>query len=136
MDARKRVLVIDDDGDFRASVGALLVAEGFEVEEAASGREGLERIRALHPDVVVLDVMMENAFEGYGVTQALHYQPAFDDVRDVPVLMVSSIQESPGERFLKAEGEAGMVQPDDYLTKPLDTTRFVQAVRRLAARGR
>lgn len=134
MEDRKRVLVIDDDGDFRAAVTELLLAEGYDVAEAASGREGLEQLRAVSPDVVVLDVMLENAFEGYGVAQAIHYQPAFRELQDVPILMVSSIEENPEQRFLKAEYEAGMVRPDYYLTKPLDPQVFLDTVRKLAAR--
>ena len=134
MDDKRRVLVIDDDGDFRAAVTALLAAEGYDVAEASSGREGLEQLRAVHPDLVVLDVMMENAFEGYGVTQAIHYQPGFAEFQEVPILMVSSIQENPEERFMKAEYEAGMVRPDYYLTKPLDVLVFLETVRKLAAR--
>lgn len=130
----KRVLVIDDDGDFRAAVVALLSAHGYTVAEAASGREGLEQLRAVDPDLVVLDVMMENAFEGYGVTQAIHYQPGFAEFQDVPIVMVSSIQENPEERFLKAEYEAGMVRPDFYLTKPLDVPRFLATVEKALAR--
>ena len=130
----KRVLVIDDDGDFRAAVVALLSAQGYAVAEAASGREGLEQLRSVDPDLIVLDVMMENAFEGYGVSQAIHYQPGFAEFQDVPILMVSSIQENPEERFLKAEYEAGMVRPDFYLTKPLDVPRFLATVEKALAR--
>ena len=134
MEERGRVLVIDDDGDFRASVKELLAAEGYAVAEASSASEGLEGIRSLRPDVVVLDVMMENPFAGYGVTQALRFQPGFADLADIPILMVSSVEEGPEQRFLKAECEAGMVRPDAYLAKPLDPQRFLETVQRLAAR--
>ena len=131
MDARKRVLVIDDDGDFRASVSALLETAGYEVAEAASGREGLAQLEAVEPDLVVLDVMMENASEGYGVNQAIKFQPRFERFQDLPVVMVSSIEESPDERFSRSS-EVAMIRPDRYLTKPLDVPRFLDTVRRLA----
>ena len=134
MNDKRRVLVIDDDGDFRAAVTTLLLAEGYDVAEASSGREGLEQLRAVDPDLVVLDVMMENAFEGYGVTQAIHYQPGFAAFQDTPIIMVSSIQEYPEQRFMKAEYEAGMVRPEYYLTKPLDVPVFLQTVRQLVSR--
>jgi CheY-like chemotaxis protein len=135
MNAKKRVLVIDDDGDFRAAVSAMLQAEGYEVAEASSGRDGLEQLPAVAPDVVVLDVMMEDAFAGYGVNQAIRFQPGFELFQDTPIVMVSSVQEAPDQRFLKAAGEAGMVTPDCYLTKPLDVTSFLQTVRHLAERS-
>ena len=135
MDAKKRVLVIDDDGDFRTTVHAVLTAAGYEVAEAASGREGLERASALLPDLVVLDLMMEDPFAGYGVTQALRFQPAYRALQDTPILMVSAEQEDPEERFVKAGAEAAMVRPDGYFTKPLDVPSFLGAVERLAGRA-
>lgn len=131
MDAKKRVLVIDDDEDFRNSVTAILETEGYAVAAAASGREGLRQLQDVHPDLVVLDIMMENASEGYGVNQAIKFQPQFREFQGVPILMVSSIQETPDEIFGRAT-EVDMVRPDRYLTKPLDIPRFLATVRRLA----
>ena len=131
MDGKTRVLVIDDDGDFRASVAMLLETAGYDVAEAASGREGLQQLETVEPDLVVLDVMMENASEGYGVTQAIKFQPRFERFQNLPVVMVSSIEESPDERFSWAS-EVAMIRPDRYLTKPLDVPRFLDTVRRLA----
>ena len=53
-----RVLVVDDEAAIRDIVRRYLTAEGFEVAEAADGREALDRLRALEPDLVVLDVVM------------------------------------------------------------------------------
>ncbi len=133
MDTRKRVLVIDDDDDFRAVVRTLLLSAGYEVLEAASGREGLEQLADVRPDVVVLDVMMESPYEGYGVNQAIKFQPGYEELRGVPIIMVSSVQQGPEELFLKAEAEAGMVRPDRYLTKPLDVPRFLAAIAQVAS---
>jgi two-component system alkaline phosphatase synthesis response regulator PhoP len=129
-EASKRVLVIDDDDDFRSVVSTLLNAEGYQVDEATSGREGLARLEAVHPDLVIVDVMMESAAEGYGVSQALRFQPRYQELQDVPILMISSIQESPDEIYARAS-EVGMIRPDRYLTKPLDVPRFLQTVRQL-----
>lgn len=128
---RKKVLLIDDDDDFRASVGLLLAKEGFEIAEAASGKAGLQQLAAVHPDLIVLDVMMDNASDGYGVTQAIKFQPQFQQFQNVPILMISSIDQTPDERFAFA-GELDMVRPDRYLTKPIDVPRFLQTVRQLA----
>jgi CheY-like chemotaxis protein len=134
MDAKKRILVIDDDEDFRASVATILEHEGYEVAQATSGREGLEQLERVEPDLVMLDVMMDDPSDGYGVNQAIKYQPRFQRFQDVPIVMVSSIEESPDERFGWAS-EVGMTRPDRYLTKPLDVPRFLATVRQLAHRA-
>lgn len=138
MDTARTVLVIDDDLDFAASVRALLESEGYEVDHAPSGKAGLERLRHHRPDLIVLDVMMESIVEGYAVNQAIKFRPDFEAYADIPIVMVSSIQESPDDRFGRA-GEVDMVRPDRYMTKPLDLDLFLEVVdkathRRSAAR--
>ncbi|MDH3290171.1 MAG: response regulator [Gemmatimonadota bacterium] len=133
MTPRKTVLVIDDDADFQMSVGSLLEVEGYDVVAAASGREGLRKLLEVRPDVVLLDVMMESTTEGYGVSERIKYGEEYAAVRDVPVLMVSSIQESPDERFPRSP-EVEMIRPDRYLTKPLDIPRFLEILAKAARR--
>ena len=64
-------------------------------------------------------MMMETSVEGYGVTHALKYREEYAEYRNIPVFMVSSIEESPDERF-PMSAEVEMIRPDRYLTKPLD----------------
>ncbi|NNG17732.1 MAG: response regulator [Gemmatimonadales bacterium] len=129
--AKKKILVIDDDADFRASVRPLLEKEGFVVVEASSGKDGLDKLVEHEPDLIILDVMMETMEEGYGVNQAVKYQDRYEVYRQVPIIMVSSIMETPLERYPYAE-EVDMIRPNVYLTKPLDIGRFLDVVRRLA----
>ena len=119
-----KVLLIDDDQDFRVSVRSLLETRGYEVLEAGSGHEGLRQVLEHKPDVILLDVMMETSVEGYGVTHALKYRDEYAEHRHVPIFVVSSIEESPDERF-PMSGEVEMIRPDAYLTKPLDIPRFL-----------
>jgi CheY-like chemotaxis protein len=123
----KRILLVDDDDDFRAAVQGLLRNEGYEPVLARSGREAMERIAEGRPDLVVLDVMMENDFAGYEVTASLRFGDADPSSRPVPILMVSSVELDPATRFSRAV-EAPLIQPDAYLTKPLDIPRFLTSV--------
>jgi CheY-like chemotaxis protein len=127
---KKRVLLIDDDRDFRVSVGALLESEGYEVIVADSGDAGLQKLVERRPDVIVLDVMMESVESGYGVNQAIKTQEGYKDYRDIPIIMVSSLEETPAERHPGGE-EAGLF-PDQYLTKPIELSSFLEAVKKSA----
>lgn len=133
MSAGKKVLVIDDDPDFRASVESLLASEGYEVRMAGSGREGLKRLKEARPDLIILDIMMESIVEGYAVSQAIKFQPEYEAFAGIPVIMVSSIQESPDERFSRS-GDVEQVRPDRYLTKPLDIPLFLEVVEEATSR--
>jgi len=127
-----KVLLIDDDLDFRASVRSLLESHGYEVFEAASGHEGLQMVVAHRPDAILLDIMMESSVEGYGVTHSLKYRDEYAEYRQIPRFMVSSIEESPDERF-PMSAEVDFIRPDRYLTKPLDIPNFLRLLEKSVA---
>jgi CheY-like chemotaxis protein len=131
-----KVLLIDDDSDFRAAVKSLLESHGYGVLEASSGHEGLRMVAEHKPDAILLDIMMETSVEGYGVTHSLKYRDEYADFRHIPVFMVSSIEESPDERF-PMSAEVEMIRPDRYLTKPLDIPEFLRLLEKAvgAAKG-
>jgi two-component system, OmpR family, KDP operon response regulator KdpE len=128
MTAHQRVLIIDDDLDFRVSMRSLLESSGYEVIEADSGAEGLRKVVEDKPDLIFLDIMMENDTEGYSVSYSLRNRDEYASCRDIPIFMISSIEESPDERFAMAD-EAGLIQPDYYLTKPLDIPRLLELLK-------
>jgi len=66
------------------------------------------------------------------VNQAIKYQDEYAAYRNIPIVMTSSIELSPDERFPMA-GELEMIRPDYYLTKPLDIPKFLEIVQRAAA---
>lgn len=128
MTAHQRVLIIDDDLDFRVSMRSLLESSGYEVMEADSGAEGLRKVVESKPDLIFLDIMMENDTEGYSVSYCLRNREEYAEFRDTPIFMISSIEESPDERFAMAD-EANLIRPDHYLTKPLDIPHLLELVK-------
>lgn len=128
-----KVLMIDDDDDFRASVKPVLEKAGYSVLEARNAREGLAQLVTHDPDLIVLDIVMETGDEGYGVNEAIKFQDDYRRFHSTPIIMVSSIRETPDDRFPRAT-ELEMIEPDAYLTKPLDIDRFLDVVKRLVAR--
>jgi CheY-like chemotaxis protein len=130
----KRVLVVDDDKDFRTSVTALLESRGYTVSCAATGQDGLKLAIAERPDLIILDVMMENTWAGYEVNQTIKFQSGYESLRQTPILMVSSIPQAPQDRFASSAEVTGLC-PDSYLTKPIDIPEFLERVRRLLDEG-
>jgi len=131
-----KVLLIDDDSDFRAAVKSLLESHGYEFLEAASGREGLRVVLEQKPDVILVDIMMETTDEGYGITYSLRNRDEYAAFRETPVIMVSSIEQSPDERFPMSP-EVDLIRPDLYLTKPLDIPELLRVLEKAvgAAKG-
>ena len=133
MGERIRILIVDDDEDYRASTRALLEGAGYEVAEASNGREGLDAVRGHRPDLIVCDVMMDSLSEGYSVTQALRQLPEFRDQESIPILMVSSVEMDPASLFGWI-GDTTPITPDAYMTKPLDIPEFLDRIRELLGR--
>ena len=131
-----KVLLIDDDNDFRVAVRSLLESHGYNVLEAASGQEGLRMVAEHKPDAILLDIMMETTVEGYGVTHSLRYRDEYAEFRQIPIFMISSIGESPDERF-PMSAEVEMIRPDHYLSKPLNIPEFLRLLEKAvgAAQG-
>jgi CheY-like chemotaxis protein len=83
-----KILIVDDDPDFLLVCRTVLKEAGYQVAEAANGRIALDLMREERPDLVLLDVMMSSILEGVDVSKEMESDP---DLRDVPVVMVSSI---------------------------------------------
>ena len=130
-----RVLLIDDDADFRAAVKSLLESHGYSVLEAASGHEGLRMVVEHKPDAILLDIMMETTVEGYSLTYSLKYGDEYAEFRHIPLFLVSSIEESPDERF-PMSAEAELIRPDGYLTKPLDIPELLRLLEKAVGEAR
>ncbi len=127
----KKILIIDDDEDFRISIKTLLESNNYQVAEAESGKQGLQKIKDEMPDLILLDIMMETMDEGYLLNQVLKFQKKYEDYKDIPVVMVSSIQQDPLSRFPQAAGQVDMIVPDYYFTKPVDIPKFMELINKL-----
>lgn len=125
---RARVLVVDDDPDFVEITRTVLQANGYEVASASSGQQALDVMRRERPDLVILDVMMRGATEGYDVSQVMYTD---EDLKSIPVLMVTSIMDGtmadqfPTDEYLPIAG---------FITKPVAPAQLVERARTLIGR--
>ena len=112
------VLVVDDEPDLRECVSLVLREAGFEVEVAADGLEGIEKIDALHPALVVLDLMMPK-MDGWAVLRALQARAGAP-----AVVMLSAVADP---RRAAREGAQAC------LAKPFHNKALVEVCRRVLA---
>lgn len=110
------VLVVDDDPDIQLLLRLELSAEGYDVATADDGFEAVDRIPALRPDVVLLDVMMPG-LDGWGVLQRL------DD--PMPAVIVVSALASDHNRHYRHAVELGAL---GFVSKPFDPTKLLALV--------
>lgn len=120
---RLRILVVDDDPGMRALCGAVLTAEGFDVLEAADGREGLARAFADNPDLVLCDIAMP-ILDGFGLAVALRHNA---QTRRLPLVFLTGETEPFVERHAYDAGALG------FFTKPFEPSMLISFIRRTLA---
>jgi two-component system cell cycle response regulator DivK len=118
-----RVLVVEDDALSLKLMKDVLEANGYQVEQATNGVDGLALARQQVPDLIVMDIGLP-AMDGVAVTRSLKADPA---VRSVPVLAVTAYAMPADEERMRGAG------CDAFLTKPLRFAEFVAVVARLLA---
>ncbi len=116
-DDGRTVLVVDDDPAVCDLMKRFLSKEGFPVAIAATGAEGLQLARQLHPAAITLDVMMPD-LSGWVVLSELKADP---DLADIPVIMVTVVDD-------KNQGYA--LGASDYITKPIDRDRLLATLKK------
>jgi len=123
-----KILVIDDDRDIITSARLCLEAAGHEVSEAHNGTEGLDRIKSIHPDLIILDVMMDTTTEGFQLTLQLRNPDptsAYKQYREIPILMLTSIHSTTPLRFGPTED---YLPVEDFVDKPIEPDELVRKV--------
>jgi len=126
MSEKKRILVVDDEPDFASIVQGNLEKEGFEVEVAYNGVEGLEKVHANPPDAIVLDVMMPEK-DGYEMCADLKGDEKYCDIPIVLLTAVASHVTS--TRYSHADGMS--TEADDYIAKPASAEEITRSVKDL-----
>lgn len=126
MSKKKRILVVDDEPDFCSIVQGQLEKEGFAVELAYDGVQGLEKVQANPPDAIVLDVMMPE-MDGYEMCNKLKSDEKYVDIPIVLLTAVASHVTS--TRYSHRDGMS--TEADDYIAKPASAEEIVDSIKRL-----
>jgi DNA-binding response OmpR family regulator len=123
MDARKTILVIDDEPHITLGLKDALEFEGFRVVTASNGKDGAQLARQEHPHAILLDLMLPD-INGYQVCEDVRHFDAF-----VPIIMLTAkSQEADKIRGLDAGA-------DDYVTKPFSVGELVARIRAIFRRA-
>ena len=113
-----RVLIVDDDPDLRGLLETVFESAGHEVILAPGGWNALERIEAIAPDLIVLDISLGD-IEGMAVLRRVHANPIF---RALPVVMMSAHNTDATRAEALSLGAAA------FMGKPVDVEQLLQIV--------
>jgi len=124
--AKTRILIIDDDDDFRETTKIILQGADYDVITASDGAQGLALAHGLKPNVILLDLMMPGE-DGYSVCRQIKEDPTLSSIA---VIIVTSISRDLGSDYLKKIAKNH--QADEYLEKPLTKDKLLDTLSRIS----
>jgi two-component system response regulator VicR len=125
METKRRVVYIEDEQEMIDLVRLILNRRGFEIFGANGGREGLDIVRRVLPDLVLLDLMMPD-MDGWDVYQQMK---ADETTHNIPVIVVTAKAQS----IDKVLG-LHIAKVDDYISKPFSPQELVESVEKVLLR--
>ncbi|MBL0699339.1 MAG: response regulator [Desulfosarcina sp.] len=126
MNTKKRILIVDDEPDFASLVQRNLEKEGFDVDVAYDGVEGIQKVKDNPPDAIVLDVMMPEK-DGYAVCKELKNDEKY---ADIPILMLTAVASHvTSTRYSHHDGMS--MEAEDYLPKPASSEEITDSIKSL-----
>ncbi|MFO8165360.1 MAG: response regulator [Thermodesulfobacteriota bacterium] len=126
----KKVLNVEDDADTRTFVSTVLEENGYIPVMATDGEEGMEKIKADKPDLIILDILMprESGIKMY------HELKLDKSLKGIPVIMLSGVSK---RTFLRSQaaltefGDDTVPEPQAYLEKPVEPEDLAEAVKKI-----
>jgi len=116
------IAIIDDDPDILDASSLVLKSKGHDVVTATNPKDGLKIITERKPNLIILDVMMDEPDDGFYLAQKFRKEGI-----TIPILMYTSVSKAIGLDFGKSE----MVPVDDFVEKPISPEELVNKVEAL-----
>ncbi len=123
----QKIAIIDDDPDILDASSLVLTSKGFEVITASNPNDGYKIVKDNNPDLIILDVMMNEPDDGFFLAQKFRKENI-----KTPILMYTSVSKSIGMDF----GINEMVPVDDFVEKPISPEQLVAKVEKLLQKKR
>ena len=131
MDKTARIMIIDDDSDYRFTMETFLNRNGFETLTAGNAQEGLDLIEKERPDLILLDVMMQSIYSGLEICKQLRSNP---ELKDIPIIGISGMGKELGVRLDKW-GDDEYFNVDEFYEKPVDREKLLERIKVRLAKG-
>ncbi|MBI5808249.1 MAG: response regulator [Ignavibacteriales bacterium] len=116
------IAIIDDDPDILDASSLILKSKGFNIVTATNPNDGYKIVTEQKPDLIILDVMMDEPDDGFYLAQKFRREKI-----TTPILMYTSISKAVGMDFDKSE----MVPVDDFVEKPITPDQLLDKVETL-----
>lgn len=130
---KKKILIIDDDCDFVTITKAVFETRPYECSYAYSASEGLEKIKEISPDLLILDIMMEDISSGFKIVSELRMakkDSEYFPYSKIPILIVTNVQKVTRLKFKEKLGTP-IMPVSDFIEKPIGPLELLAKVENL-----
>ena len=124
-----KILIVDDDLDLIKALKVTLESENYSVVTASDRTEGMEKIKAERPDLIILDVMMATWEDGFEMARELKKDSQSN--KNTPILMMTGVKGKTGIDFKSTAGDPTWCPVDGFLDKPVEPDVLLAEVRKL-----
>ena len=124
MEKLLKAVIIDDNKDYLFTMETFLSRNGFIVQTASNGKDGLDLVKKELPDVILLDVMMESMLAGLEVCKAVRSDPQLEFI---PIVGISGMGEEIGVKYEQYRDE-DYFTPDEFMEKPVDKQQLLSVI--------
>jgi len=125
MENKEKIIIIDDDIDFIEATKLVLQTKSYDVYYALDPDEGIEKIKEVNPDLIILDVMWPHELSGFEVCRKLK------KLYRIPVLMITAVEKEFGIPFQTSAGDDDWLPTDEFLCKPVNPDLLLEKVNKL-----
>lgn len=125
-----RILIVDDDLDFQAAIRVILETAEYECIQAFSMREGLKLVSEERPDLIILDIMMEDISAGFRFAKERMEIEDTNAEAHIPILFVSSLQKFTNLNF-RDRMRPFLFSADGFLDKPTDPMNLLEKIQEM-----
>ncbi len=123
-----KILIVDDDLDLSKALQATLESREYTVITAPSREEGMNKIRAEEPDLIILDIMMDTWEDGFEMARELKKTSQYSEI---PILMLTAVKDRTGIDFKSTAGDPTWCPVNGFLDKPTEPDVLLAEVEKL-----
>ncbi len=130
MDNKKKILMIDDDTNLVNVIRIVLESKDYLFDSAYSASEGLKKIKEFNPDLIILDVIMEDFVAGFRVVSELRtsgIDSEYYQYSKIPILMLTSVTSKTTISFSEKVGTA-LLPVDAFIEKPVKPVELMEKI--------
>lgn len=127
---KNKILIVDDDADISEAMKMVLESNNYIVDIAHNGTGGLEKLNIFNPDLIILDIMMDELTEGFHVAYKIRSDDAdspYAAWKNVPIIVVTAIHQVTPFRFSN-KTDAEYLPVNEFIEKPIQPKDLLEII--------